>query len=121
MSCSYYDCNSNNKYNNKSFYFSRCFHFYLSPYSAQEPSYITGNLLLITVLARPKTQAVIPLPQLKANFSFGFMPWFMNIFSNSAFFLKVLFSEFIIFENGRFFDPFTCPFLNFFLAHLPIL
>ena len=88
----------------------------MSPYSAQEPSYITGNLLLITVLARPKTQAVIPLPQLKANFSFGFMPWFMNIFSNSAFFLKVLFSEFIIFENGRFFDPFTFPFFKFFLG-----
>ena len=31
-------------------------------------------LLLMTVLARPKTQAVIPLPQLKANFSFGFIP-----------------------------------------------
>ena len=77
----------------------------MSPYSAQEPSYITGNLLLIIVLARPKTQAVIPLPQLKANFSLKFMSWFKNIFSNSSFFLKVLFSKLIIFENGRFFDP----------------
>ena len=73
-------------------------------------------MLFIIVLARPKTQAVIPLPQLKANFSLTFMSWFKNIFSNSSFFLKVLSSELIIFENGRFFDPLTFPFLKLFLG-----
>ena len=67
-------------------------------------------------LARPKTQAVIPLPQLKANFSLRLIPWLENTFINSSFFLKELFSKFIILEYGRFLDPWMFPFFKFFLG-----
>ena len=67
-------------------------------------------------LVNPKTQAVIPDPQVNAIFLFGSTLFFSKIDINSSFFLKVRSFLFINSVKGIFFDPSIFPLLNPFLG-----
>ena len=63
---------------------------YIFPYSAQEPSYMTGRYLLLTrEYASAKTQAVIPEPHENTTFISSFNDSSLKCVEISALFLKV--------------------------------